>query len=402
MRDLAGSRLRRPAFLQPAFLAVFLAAIWLSSPACRGQSADPWTPREVTLASEAPSGYAAVDQIRLRYYPAHAPGSSPGVVVLPPSGGSADDPVLRRLGAFLAGQGIACAVLDLPYHGRRRLAHVAPAVPYLGSAVAASVRAFQQAASDAGTAAAWLGAQPGVDPNRLGIVGISLGAIVAHLAMGQDARLRAGVAVLGGGDLPDLSRSSALVRLQRRFYPVRLDPATLPGLSAVDPLTYAGQNQPRHVLMIEAARDLLVPPRDALELWNALGRPPIQWLDTGHFALLLTPEPTFRAAAAYLWSVWNSHPAATGDALPQAYAPTLKFGLLAQSGRPLTPSVQWQFVTFLSRRDHISLLHADLGLTGRGPFLGLGATITPFVDVGVSPRLDRHGVRPYLAFHVVL
>jgi hypothetical protein len=220
--------------------------------------------------------------------------------------------------------------------------------------------------------------------------------------MGQDDRLTAGVAVLGGGDLPDLSRTSALVRLLRRLYSQPLDPATLGGLSVVDPLTYAGHNRPRRVLMIEAARDLLVPPRDSTELWEALGRPPIQWLDVNHFALGLTPGPAFRAASAYLWSVWNGQPIMSGDALPQAAAPTLKVGLLAQWGRPLTPSLQWQFYTFAWRRDHLSLLHADLGLTGRGPFVGLGATVTPFVDLGLSPRLDRHGVRPYLAFHVVL
>lgn len=361
-----------------------------------------WAQTELTLPSAAPSGHATVDQIRVRFYPARMGTMSPGVVVLPPSGGSAGDPMLGRLAKYLAGQGIACAVMDLPYHGHRKLPGVAPAVPYIGSSVASAVQAFRQSASDVRTVTTWLGKQPGVDSGRLGIIGISLGAIVAHLAMGEDARLRAGVAVLGGGDLPDLSRSSALVRFQRLLYPAPLDPASLPGLRVVDPLTDATQNHPRHVLMIEAARDLLVPPRDALELWNALGRPPIQWLDTNHFAIALTPEPTFHAASAYLWSVWNGNPAQSGAALPQAAAPTLKFGLLAQSGRPLTPSVQWQFYTFLWRRDHLSGMHGDVGLTGRGPFVGLGVTVTPFVDIGVSPRLDRHGVRPYVAFHVVL
>jgi len=375
-------------------LALCIALACLGTP-CLAQT-------EITLPSAAPSGHASVDQIRVRYFPAKTGTLSPGVVVLPPSGSSAGDPIMGRLANSLAGQGIACAVMDLPYHGHRRLAGVAPAVPYIGSSVPAAVQAFRESASDVSTVTTWLGNQPGVDPARLGVVGISLGAIVAHLAMGEDPRLRAGVAVLGGGDLPDLSRTSALVRFQRLLYPVPLDPAALPGLRVVDPLTYAAQNQPRHVLMIEAARDLLVPPRDALELWNALGRPPIQWLDTNHFAIALTPEPTFRAASAYLWSVWNGSPITSGSALPQAAAPTLKFGLLAQSGRPLTPSVQWQFYTFLWRHDHISLLHGDLGLTGRGPFLGLGATVTPFVDVGVSPRGDRHGLRPYIAFHVVL
>jgi len=366
--------------------------------------ADPLPPScAVTLPSAAPSGFPAVDCITLLYYPiTSAPQLMPAVVVLPPSGGSARDPILRRLAQHLAARGIACAVMDLPYHGYRKRPGVAPAAPYLEGSVASSVQALGQAASDVRTVTSWLAVQPGVDPHRLGVVGISLGAIVAHLAMGEDNRLTAGVAVLGGGDLPDLSQKSLLVRLLRRLYSQPLDPATLDGLRVVDPLTYAARNRPRRVLMIEAARDLLVPPRDSTELWEALGRPPIQWLDVNHFALGLTPEPAFRAASAYLWSVWDGHPALTGDALPQAAAPTLKFGLLAQWGRSVTPSLQWQFFTFAKRRDHVSLIHADLGLTGRGLFLGLGATVTPFVDLGISPRFDGHGVRPYVAFHVVL
>jgi len=377
-------------------------AAWLNVGAvCRADGLP--DPRAVSLPSAAPSGFPAVDRVTVVYFSAATTRKpTPAVVVLPPSGGSAHDPILRRLAQHLVRQGIACAVMDLPYHGFRRRPGVAPAAPYLEGSVASSVQALGQAASDVRTVTSWLATQPDVDPDRLGVVGISLGAIVAHLAMGEDARLTAGVAVLGGGDLPDLSRTSALVRLLRRLYSRPLDLTTLSGLSVVDPLTYAGRNRPRRVLMIEAARDLLVPPRDSTELWEALGQPPIQWLDVNHFALGLTPDPAFRAASAYLWSVWNGQPITSGNALPQAAAPTLKVGLLAQWGRPLTPSLQWQFHTFAWRRDHLSLLHADLGLTGRGLFLGLGATVTPFVDVGVSPRFDGRGVRPYLAFHVVL
>ena len=379
----------------------FILVMFATGAICRADSPPP--PRAVTLPSAAPSGFPSVDTITIVFYPAASSAQpAPAVIALPPSGGSARDPIMRRLAWHLAAQGIACAVMDLPYHGYRKRPGVAPAAPYLEGSVRSSVQALGQAASDVRTVTDWLATQPGINPRQLGIVGISLGAIVAHLAMGKDDRLTAGVAVLGGGDLPDLSQKSALVRLLRRLYSQPLDPATLGGLSVVDPLTYAGRNRPRRVLMIEAARDQLVPPRDSTELWEALGRPPIQWLDVNHFALGLTPEPAFRATSAYLLSVWAGHPVTSGDALPQATAPTLKVGLLAQWGRPVTPSLQWQFYTFARRRDHVSLIHADLGITGRGLFFGLGATVTPFVDVGVSPRFDGRGVRPYLAFHIVL
>ena len=236
-------------------------AVWLilvtlcTSGACYADPLPP--PCAVTLPSAVPSGLPTVDLITLVYYPAASASlPSPAVVVLPPSGGSARDPILRRLAQHLAARGIACAVMDLPYHGYRKRPGVAPAAPYLEGSVASSVQALGQAASDVRTVTSWLAVQPGVDPHRLGVVGISLGAIVAHLAMGEDNRLTAGVAVLGGGDLPDLSQKSLLVRLLRRLYSQPLDPATLDGLRVVDPLTYAARNRPRRVLMIEAAREI--------------------------------------------------------------------------------------------------------------------------------------------------
>ena len=80
---------------------------------CRADSLPP--PRAVTLPSAAPSGFPTVDLITLLYYPAASASlPTPAVVVLPPSGGSARDPILRRLAQHLAARGIACAVMDLP------------------------------------------------------------------------------------------------------------------------------------------------------------------------------------------------------------------------------------------------------------------------------------------------
>ena len=81
-------------------------------------------------------------------------------------------------------------------------------------------------------------------------------------------------------------------------------------------------------------------------------------------------------------------------AVPRVSAPTIKIGLLDESGVGLSPALQWQFLTLLSRPDHLSLLHLDVGLTGRGLFTGLGLTLTPFVDVGLSPRLDGRAPAP--------
>ena len=52
--------------------------------------------------------------------------------------------------------------------------------------------------------------------------------------------------------------------------------------------------------MIQAARDLIVPPADAVKLWNALGEPPIRWLDTNHFGPIFASGVIMQWSAAYL------------------------------------------------------------------------------------------------------
>jgi dienelactone hydrolase len=288
----------------------------------------------------------------------------------------------------------------LPYHMQRQPPGERGGSRFTDPDVDKIVQVANQSASDVSTVVTWLSRQPSVDPHRIGVVGISLGAIVAHLAMGKDERLSAGVAVLGGGNLADLRQSSIVFKVRNGQRASRLSPAEAARLRSVDPMQYAQRNRPRKVLMIQAARDLLMPPRDAEALWNALGRPPIRWVDNDHFGLSLTPRQVFRLASAYLHSVWDE-PGVEDPPLPPLQSITLKLGILSGLGAKVTPAIQWQAYTLLRRWDHMSLLHTDLGWSGRGPFIGLAGTVSPYIDLGVGRRFTGGAVRPYLSFHVV-
>lgn len=324
-------------------------------------------------------------------------GPAPAVVLvhsLAETSGGFTNRYMQRLARDLAARGIGCAFMTLPFHRQRS---VADGQPYLrhfaGPDVDADVAALDQSASDVSTVGNWLRTRPDVDTARIGAVGISIGAIVVHLAMGRDARLSAGVALLGGGDLPDLYRHSLPIRLFGGFSPGLLTPDAVRKLRSVDPVSY---RRPRNVLMVEAARDLYVPPANAESLWNALGRPPIQWVDTNHFALFLAEPSVARTTAAFLWRTWNGG----GLPVPPLSAPTLKFGLITGLDSVLTPAVQWQFHAFAMRPDHRALLHSDLGWSGRGPFVSLAVTVNAFVDAGIAQRLGAKSPRPYLSLHL--
>ncbi|MBI3912113.1 MAG: prolyl oligopeptidase family serine peptidase [Armatimonadetes bacterium] len=380
-----------------------IALILASTPSTCVHAASPAgvSPLEVSLPSGEPSGNSINDRLRLAFYPAIRSAERPApAVVLLHALGERHLRLMRRFARYLAGHGIAGAVMTLPYHMSRCPPGERPGGRFTHPDVDRMVQALSQSAADVSTAVTWLTRQPGVDPHRIGAVGISLGAIIVHLAMGEDERLTAGVAIMGGGNLADLRRTSLVFKLRRDYAAEPLSPGEEARLRQADPLHYADRNRPRRVLMIQAARDLIIPPRDALVLWEALGRPPIQWVDTNHFALGLTPRSVMAASAAYLYSVWREAPLAPG-AVPTIRVPTLKTGLVFGLDAAATPAIEWQAYSFSRRHDHLSRLHADLGWSGRGPFVGLAATLNAYLDIGLGHRLGGDNMRPYASLHIV-
>ena len=373
-------------------------------------------PQELSLPSQSPSGDAVDDRIWITWYEPQnvqsstqlsARGQIPAVVLLHYLG-TTNNREMERFGRYLARRGIAAAVMTLPFHMKRLPSGDKPARHYFASNPDVGVQAFRQASSDVSTVVTWILTHPEIDAKRIGIAGISLGAIVTHLAMGEDERLSAGVAMLGAGDLPEIYRHSIVGRLLFHTDPELLDAAAIAKVREIDPLTYANRNRPRHVLMIQAARDSFIPRLAAENTWEALGRPPIQWIDTNHPALSLVPGQAMRTATAYLESVWNgsaNDPAgesSTGNDLrnvPQLRVPTITTGVIFGLDSVATPAVQLQ-VFSLGTRNHMALLHADLGWSGRGAFVGLAATVNEYADVGIGRRFAGHDIKPYVSLHI--
>ncbi len=353
--------------------------------------------RTVVLPSAINSGFAANDKIPVTFYPAQNVNGqkAPAAILLHLLGGGIE--ISQRFAKYLAARGVNAAVMQLPYHYDRAIGK-APSQIYVSDDAKVAAQAFNQAASDVSTLADWLQTQPEVDGDKLGIAGVSLGAIITHLAMGRDERLKAGVALVGGGDLKEISQLGPLAKLFLRVKgnvtPNALGDAEL---READPLTDADKNRPRRVLMIQAARDEIIPRRASTELWEALGRPPIQWLDIGHYGLFLGVKSAEKATYTYLNNVWNGTPDAP---IPRVYVPTIKGGLLFGLDSNVTPAVTFQY-PFVRKSNHQSLIHGDLGMSGRGPYAGVGVTVNRYVDLGYGRRLFGDKFRLYANVGVV-
>lgn len=145
----------------------------------------------------------------------------------------------------------------------------------------------------------WLETQPKVDPQRIALVGFSIGASVASLAMAHDSRFAAGVFSMGGAhpveifltcsDHPALVRDTALKRFGWSVdeYQEFLEMA----LADLDPADYAGTFAPERILVVQAGSDGCVPEASREDFWLALGRPRRITIPSTHKVAFLALTP---------------------------------------------------------------------------------------------------------------
>jgi dienelactone hydrolase len=127
----------------------------------------------------------------------------------------------------------------------------------------------------------WAQSRPDLEPQRIALIGFSVGALVASVTIANEPRLAAGVVAMGGADLHEILAAcnqeiqSARERVLAHFgwsleqYKRALEPA----LAEINPARFAGMADPSRILMIEAGYDTCVPESARERLWQALGRP---------------------------------------------------------------------------------------------------------------------------------
>jgi dienelactone hydrolase len=210
----------------------------------------------------------------------------PAAVLLHWLGGNFE--TLEIVGTRLAEQGIATLMLYMPGYGPRR-PKGSPARKPTNQDMDAMIATMKQAVLDVRRAGDWLACRPDVEPSRIGLVGISLGAVIGSLSAGIDDRFGRSVFLIGGGDLPAIvmngskETAAAKERLLKEGYSVD----QLRGMwKDVDPITYASRVRPEEILLINAETDEVIPKECTLRLREAMGSPEIRWFKGGHYALL--------------------------------------------------------------------------------------------------------------------
>lgn len=121
--------------------------------------------------------------------------------------------------------------------------------------------------------------------DRIYLVGASFGAITGVPAAAQEPRIRAIVLIYGGGRIPKLLQSDAVVGELGWLS----KPAAYVGsffMSPADPIDYVGRLAPRPVLFQNGKEDSLIPAESARALQEAAGNPKdIIWYEGDHVGM---------------------------------------------------------------------------------------------------------------------
>lgn len=202
-----------------------------------------------------------------------------------------------------------CAIeFTLPYHLERTPRGHSSGDLFLTADPHQNFESYRQAVIDLRVLADFLNFR---NINKIGITGISIGALVLNTLMGVDARFQVGVPIAGGGGLhyivekglkkryvkeayfnvKNQNEKEVFEKINKTFHKylrevwlsreVKNPPDGLEWF-LIDPLTYAKFNYPRNILMINGAVDFVIPKEAVLEFREAVGNPPIEWIPSLH------------------------------------------------------------------------------------------------------------------------
>jgi pimeloyl-ACP methyl ester carboxylesterase len=226
--------------------------------------------RRVTL----PSNVDAESSIGFDYYDVDGSQRTPVIVLLPIFNGQ---PIVTRYFArYFANQGWAAVVID---RGRDPLSGVDDP----DSLIRANLAEYRRVLD-------WIEQQPELDRGRIGLFGISFGAMDAVMLSAIDGRIDALVAAMAGGDLAYLMLNTNYRRVARMVDGMLEDSGmtrdvlydVLEQRIPTDPLSLAPYVDAERVLLIMTKADVIVPFEAQEKLRESLGAPETLYLPTGH------------------------------------------------------------------------------------------------------------------------
>ena len=223
----------------------------------------------------------------------------------------------------LVKQNIACFIPYLTIHSKRLPKAYKSDMPFLTPQQWFEV--YRISVVDIRRIIDWASDRDEINPEKIYITGISFGGFVSSISMGVDDRVKAGILIVTGGNANKISWLSKSNRYRKKYprsvsehnnilgkYRKYLDDVKEQGFDNVDaddisfysdPLTFACNLRDRPVLMINAEKDKYLHEETVIELWEALGKPQIEWISSGHVTLWLRYPMIYRTILEFIKSL---------------------------------------------------------------------------------------------------
>ena len=205
--------------------------------------------------------------------------------------------VEKKLALSLAKNNVNCFILKLPFHFERAPEGTCSGEYTLTGDIIRTIEGTRQHVIEVRMISSWLRKQV----ERVVIAGISLGGIMAHLAMAVEA-FDAGITILAGGNNAGIIWEGIATRNVK-------DDITKAGITReqanhayqiIDPAILAKHNKTKNLLMINGLYDEVMPTKFTTDLWKALGRPKIKWYPCAHISSVLFLKNIVRDMIQYI------------------------------------------------------------------------------------------------------
>lgn len=309
--------------------------------------------------------------------------------------GARDLRLERSLAAELNARGVAAAIMTLPYHLSRTPPGTRSGELAIRPDPIALRETMTESALDLRRSLEFLRSRPEFDRNKIGIAGISLGAIVASLGYALEPEIGVAAFLLGGVDLAQIIWSSSRLvtqrdRLRAQGYTEsrlrrELEPVEPEGLLSLRP---AGRT-----LVVRGSYDTVIPPSSSGALIRALPGAEVLTIDTGHYGGIFVQRRLVREMATFFQRSLRGEQYRPPN---QILAPTVRVGLLATIPDGFDVAAGLDVYRFDKRgRGTASVL-----LTPRGPRFFLGVQAAEGLRLGAAIGPNRTSVG--LFYSVVL
>lgn len=190
----------------------------------------------------------------------------------------------KKIALMLANHNINCFILKLPFHFERAPEGTWSGEYSITGNIPRTVEGTRQLVTEVRIVSSWLRNQV----ERVVISGISLGGMMAHLAMAVES-FDAGITILAGGNTAGIIWEGIATNSVR-------DDILKAGITReqanhiyqiIDPIKMAKYNKTKNLLMINGLYDEVMPVKYTKELWEALGMPKIRWYPCAHVSIVL-------------------------------------------------------------------------------------------------------------------